>query len=295
MHACYIYIYIYNIYIYINISYPHIYIHKHMYVCMYVYIYICICAILFGTHSCKQMHWVCLLLPCISHPCVLPDYSLTGDGESIEQQLAELATDEVLEEAAEDGLENAIVANGSFDPMDLEGADQHSGFVAAADDVSDKEDSDEEPAATWEIGSGDACFICEGESSGASHAELPEAKSPAVGASAPTGAFKDMASFQFLNNLGMTEIPNVKACGIGVHCTICCWQVRYPCKSGQQSRARSWGNLKKGFVSPCRALLECLLWAWQSHLDLFPTCAHSKGKVQLLTGAIMADLGRDVK
>lgn len=157
------------------------------------------------------MQWVCLLLPCTFHRFLLPHFSLTGDGETIEQQLAELATDEVLEEAAEDVLENAIVAHGSCDPMELEGANPDSGNVAAADDVSNKVDSDEEPSGTWEIGSGDACFICEGESSEASHAELPEAKSPA-GASAPAGAFKDMASFQFLHNLRRTTNPYKPNC-----------------------------------------------------------------------------------
>ena len=52
---------------------------------------------------------------------------------------------------------------------------------------------------------------------------------------------------------------------------------------------------KKGFVPPCRALLECLLWCWEVHLAENPTCAVSAGKIQLLKGAIKADLGRDVK
>ena len=211
---------------------------------------------------------------------------LVGDEDEIEKQLAELAVDQVMEEAAEDGLESAMVAQPHPDPVEQEVVQPS----AQVQGDSEEEEEEEESKFTWELASGDAFFISKGP------AEAKPSAEAAKDVAAPIGTFKDMPSFQFLEQLGMTEIPNVEECGIGVHFTNNVWQVRYPCKSGKKSAARSWGVLKKkGFVSPCKALLECLHWAWQSHLEFNPDCAYTKGKVQVLKGAIMADLGRDVK
>eukprot|EP00438_Fugacium_kawagutii_P030026 Skav210977 [mRNA] locus=scaffold712:63115:72325:- [translate_table: standard] len=211
-------------------------------------------------------------------------------GDDVDAELALVAVDEVVGEAAEGALEAAM----TNDEMNMEAMESESGQPGdgpLGEDGEESLESDLDNAPVWEFGSGDAFFVSPGPESTSSTCE-PSPK----GTKAPSCTFKDMPSFTFLENLGLTEIPAVQGCGLGVHSTISCWQLRYPADSGPQSAARSWGNIKKrGFVSPCKALLQCLHWAWESHAALNPTCEYSKGRVQLLKGAILADLGRDVK
>ena len=76
--------------------------------------------------------------------------------------------------------------------------------------------------------------------------------------------FENVPAFAFLSKIGLTMLPNCPGVGIGIHATTKCWQIRYPA-DGQASVARSFGHLKKGFVSSSEALLRCLLWVWQQH------------------------------
>lgn len=210
-------------------------------------------------------------------------------GDDVEEQLALIAVDEVVGEAAEDGLE-AAMDNDEKNMEAMESECGQKGDGPLGEDGEDGDESDLDNAPVWELGSGDAFFVCPGPKSTSAHEPSPQGMKP------PSCTFKDMPSFTFLENLGLTELPSVQGCGLGVHSTISCWQLRYPSDSGPQSAARSWGDFKnKGFVSPCLALLQCLHWAWESHCAMNPTCVYSRGSVQLLKGAILADLGRDVK
>ncbi|CAL1125653.1 unnamed protein product [Cladocopium goreaui] len=200
----------------------------------------------------------------------------------------EMNLDEGGFEAAEDGLE----ANIPIDPEEEEHNAKESINVDKGDDFpcfgqSQDDASDEE--IVYEFKDCDAAFECVAT-------EATSSSEPAPVGVSPAGTIKTMAAFMFLEQVGLSEIPNVPGVGMGVHTTTQCWQIRYPRATGKQSAGRCWGDLKKkGFVPPCRALLECLLWCWEVHLAENPTCAVSAGKIQLLKGAIKADLGRDVK
>ena len=211
-----------------------------------------------------------------------------ADGDNVEEQLVALNQDEGGFEAAEDGLE----ANIPIDPEEEEHNAKESINVDKGDDFpcfgqSQDDASDEE--IVYEFKDCDAAFECVAT-------EATSSSEPAPVGVSPAGTIKTMAAFMFLEQVGLSEIPNVPGVGMGVHTTTQCWQIRYPRATGKQSPGRCWGDLKKkGFVPPCRALLECLLWCWEVHLAENPTCAVSAGKIQLLKGAIKADLGRDVK
>jgi hypothetical protein len=106
--------------------------------------------------------------------------------------------------------------------------------------------------------------------------------------------FETVPAFVFLREAGLTEIPNVIGCGIGIHHTTSTWQVRYPA-GHQKSTARTFGHVKKGYVSSAQALLQCLVWAWEQHQKLHPTCTTAEATVKLLKGALIAQLGFHVK
>eukprot|EP00438_Fugacium_kawagutii_P015564 Skav230977 [mRNA] locus=scaffold4:81200:81796:- [translate_table: standard] len=197
----------------------------------------------------------------------------------MEQQLVALNKDEPMLEAAEDGLEALIPAD-----------DEQEGSEAVNPQSTQDANafSEDEGQTVFEFKECDAMFECSAK-------EAPSCDLDVQVGVSPSGSFKDMAAFIFLSKVGLTEIPNVQGAGIGVHLTTKCWQVRYPNPTGKQSTARSWGDLKKGTVPPCRALLQCLLWCWESHHKVNPGCDITKSKIQLLKGALVADVGRDVK
>lgn len=203
-------------------------------------------------------------------------------------QLAEMNQDQPNEEAAEVGLE----ANMDSAPMHPDSVEGESLAVVAANeaDFADAESGDEGSNAgeVWEFTLGEASVVHEVKAVQKSD----DGTTPVT--QSPLGTFQTMASFLFLQGVGLTDLPNVEGVGIGVHLTIKSWQVRYPAQVGQQSAARCFGALKKGWVPPCRALLQCLLWCWETHLKENPSCPVSFGKVQLLKGAIKADLGKNV-
>eukprot|EP00438_Fugacium_kawagutii_P028480 Skav205456 [mRNA] locus=scaffold4682:42498:43100:- [translate_table: standard] len=199
----------------------------------------------------------------------------------MEAQLVALSKDDSTFEAAEDALEALIPAEDEH--QDPEAVNHHSDEDAPAS-------SEDEGETVFEFKDCDAMYECCSKETSSCDLDLQ------VGVS-PSGSFKDMAAFIFLNQVGLAEIPNVQGAGVGVHLTTKCWQVRYPNPTGKQSTARSWGNLKKGkgIVPPCRALLQCLLWCWESHDKVNPGCDITKTKIQLLKGALVADVGRDIK
>lgn len=205
-------------------------------------------------------------------------------------QLAEMNQDQLNEEAAESGLE-ANVENAPMHPDTVEG--ESSAAVAAYEVDFENAESDDEVSdagEVWEFTVGEASVVHEIKTVQKSD----DGTTPVT--QAPTsGTFQTMASYLFLQGVGLTDLPNIEGVGIGVHLTIKSWQVRYPAQVGQQSAARCFGALKKGWVPPCRALLQCLLWCWETHLKENPSCPVSAGKVQLLKGAIKADLGKNVE
>ena len=88
--------------------------------------------------------------------------------------------------------------------------------------------------------------------------------------------FKDVPAFVFLDNIGLTQLPNRVGVGVSFHGTTKVWQVRYPADD-KQSTARTFGHVKgKGHVSSCAALIQCLLWSWQQHAVKNPSCPVSK-------------------
>jgi len=207
--------------------------------------------------------------------------------EALNQEEAEF-------EAAEHGLEE-LIPNHAAEETDLfDGQDHH---MPDKDDHagpnahdSDHGFSEEEQEVVFEFDDCDAAFVCKGKGEeAAGSSDLPP-----VGV-VPSGTIKTTAAFLFLDQIGLTEVPNVQGVGMGVHLTTKCWQVRYPCGQGKKSAGRCWGVLKKGYIPPCRALLQCLLWCWEAHRKEHPHCTISAGKCQLLKGAILADVGRDVK
>lgn len=199
------------------------------------------------------------------------------------------AAGEINEEPAEAVLEANM-------PADLEVAEEieQTGKAGHNDHgaLSDNDDiASEDDGVSFELC--DTSFVCEGSTNASSSADTPSV------ATTPKGSgFLESPAFQFLNQLGMADLPNVTGCGLALHGTIQMWQVRYPtAEAGQKmSRARSWGHLpKKGHVSCCRALLEVLLWGWERHQAENPACAATKQKVCTLKGALVVGLGRDLK
>ena len=221
--------------------------------------------------------------------CLLHPLLLQGGVDDVDMQLAAMNNDESQQEMAEAALE-----------LNIDVAPEHPDAVGGGPPISldaniesggkDDGESDLDAGDVWEFTvSEDTSFheLKEMETTGDSE------QAPVSQASA-SGTFKHMAAFMFLEQVGLTELPNVPGVGIGVHLTIKSWQVRYPAETGQQSAARCYGQLKKQWVPPCRALLQCLLWCWEVHSQENPLCEVSESKITLLKGAIKADLGRDV-
>ena len=151
--------------------------------------------------------------------------------------------------------------------------------------------------AAWDFDDDSAVFILEdlGGAVKPSEAELPAPSPPtSVSAAVAGDKFETVPAFVFLREAGLTEIPNVIGCGIGIHHTTSTWQVRYP-PGHQKSTARTFGHVKKGYVSSAQALLQCLVWAWDQHQKLHPTCTTAEATVKLLKGALIAQLGFHVK
>ena len=145
----------------------------------------------------------------------------------------------------------------------------------------------------WTLDESGACFILgdpnkNEEVEGHSH-------TPPVAVNISNEKLADCPAFNFLETAGLTQLPNLKGVGIGVHYTTNTFQVRYPA-AHQKSTGRTFGNLKgKGYVPPVAALLQCLLWAWEQHASDNPNCTVSKERIQVLVGALKVNLGHDVK
>lgn len=196
--------------------------------------------------------------------------------------------------------EQALVAHAPLDhvanpEMEVEEDQPHVPEMEAAckSDPSESEKESEDPE--WHFEDSSAVFLL-GEIAEKSNEETSGDKATSTTAEvAVAGAkFSTVPAFVFLEQAGLTCVPLVSGCGIGIHHTISTWQVRYPAEH-QKSTARSFGNLKKGYVSAAEALLQCLLWAWQQHQKIYPDCDISKNKVNLLKGALVANLGFHVK
>ena len=162
-----------------------------------------------------------------------------------------------------------------------------SGDLKLAEEAEPADGIDESDAeVVWEIAT--KSFLCSPESSSPKQV-------PAAGAVAPSVTFKDLPAYHYLEAQGLTDIPNLQGCGLAIHSTISCWQIRYPVPAGRKaSCARSFGHLKKGYKSSCKALLQCLLWVWKTHLLQNPHCKYSKSRVSDLEMAIADDLGKDI-
>ena len=150
--------------------------------------------------------------------------------------------------------------------------------------VESEAESDEEVVLHFD--SADKAFMCK--------AADPEQSEAAV-AAAP-GTFKSTPSYVFLEERGLVSLPAVDGVGVAVHLTNSTWQVRYPPVPGKKgSRCRSWGKVaKKGYVPPCAALLQCLLWCWETHLERTGS-ALAKDQVEILKEALNSNVGSDVK
>ena len=160
-----------------------------------------------------------------------------ADGDNVEEQLVALNQDEGGFEAAEDGLE----ANIPIDPEEEEHNAKESINVDKGDDFpcfgqSQDDASDEE--IVYEFKDCDAAFECVAT-------EATSSSEPAPVGVSPAGTIKTMAAVMFLEQVGLSEIPNVPGVGMGVHTTTQCWQIRYPRATGKQSAGRCWGDLKK--------------------------------------------------
>ena len=143
----------------------------------------------------------------------------------------------------------------------------------------------------WTLDESGACFILGDPSKD----EEIDADSPPVSVKISNEKLADCPAFNFLECAGLTQLPNLKGVGIGIHYTTNTFQVRYPA-AHQKSTGRTFGNLKgKGYVPPVAALLECLLWAWEQHASNNPGCTVSKERIQVLIGALKVKLGHDVK
>lgn len=94
----------------------------------------------------------------------------------------------------------------------------------------------------------DAVFVFSDEGDGDDNVKFQEGKSEgSVSMNFSGGTFDEMPAWKFLSSMNMTELPNMKGVGVGVHLTTCCWQIRYPPTSPgkQASVARSWGKLSR--------------------------------------------------
>ncbi|CAK9039312.1 unnamed protein product, partial [Durusdinium trenchii] len=212
----------------------------------------------------------------------------TEDPE-LEAQLAMISECNAVDKGAEEDLELNMKPEQEQNQDHNEANPDKEDEVMELEIANPGESEDEEIEYDFSTG---VNFVCDGPS-GVSSSD----PSPPIAVAPPSASFKDMPAFVFLEKLNLTELPHVNGAGIGVHVTIQAWQVRYPPSGSQKaSCARSWGNLsKKGFVSQCKALLECLLWAWERHLAENPSCSVSQTKVGMLKGALIADLGRHLE
>eukprot|EP00435_Cladocopium_sp_Y103_P023018 s1373_g5.t1 len=181
----------------------------------------------------------------------------------------------VVDDHAQDGQPNAEEADLEelFGPMEIE----------ESFDFSDE--------TVWKVGDG-VSFVVSQEDLPLDENSIDPPQKP-VAKAISGDRFKDVPAFQFLEKIHLTELPNIPGTGIGIHHTTNTWQVRYPAAT-KQSVARTFGHTKKGFVYPVQALLECLLWAWQQHLEKNPLCATSKERIQVIQGALKVNLGHDV-
>lgn len=162
----------------------------------------------------------------------------------MEQQLVAMHQDEPTCEAAEDALEALIPPNTENEEANPGGEGHHDPNGPPCDDaVGDSEGNDaSDEEVVWEFKDCEVAFECEAKAS--------SSKELCIG-TVPSGSIKTMPAFMFLDQIGLAEVPNVTGVGMGVHTTTQCWQVRYPCESGQQSAGRKWGTLKnKGYVPP---------------------------------------------
>lgn len=214
----------------------------------------------------------------------------TAEAAEVDGELALMDMEEEQFEKAEDALAANTACSEVADPT-------NEAVVEPADEaMADQEDggkaevsSDEE--VTWDL-SGDSVFIV-----GLENGEKPkndDETKPSCSKQIPSQRFNQMESFLFLEKFDLTRLPDIDGAGIGVHTTTCVWQVRYP-GDGKQSCARSYGDLKtKGYVPPCRALLQCLLWSWKQHGLKHGSCDLVKERIQKLTGALNLDLGHHI-
>lgn len=211
-----------------------------------------------------------------------------AEGDDIEEELLQVAQCDTVEEPAEQDLEANM-------PADLEAGEeegvQHETEVHQEDvEMLEEESADEADPVQF-----DDCavtFICGEIASAGSSDKVPEVVAP------KHASFQESPAFKLLESLEMTELPNVAGCGLALHGTINMWQLRYPASEPgeKMSCARSWGELpKKGYVSCCKALVQVLLWGWERHAAEHPECAVAKQKISLLQGALVADIGRDLK
>lgn len=178
-------------------------------------------------------------------------------------------------------------------PLDVVPGDEFVADEPACDDGSDdaSETGSQSGDGVWTITDSGAIFTVESEdksSVGSSEAEK-------VGIPMSPEKFNDVKAFVMLSAIGLTEIPNVQGCGIGIHFTTNTWQVRYPSEK-KASTARTFGDhvKGKGKVSCSAALLQCLLWAWQQHGQKNPSCAVCKHRITILQGALNVGLGSEV-
>ena len=130
-------------------------------------------------------------------------------------ELAALANEETVEEAAEDALVAAMSNKEIMEPSEellesVEGKECQKEEIqekqVESDDNNDADESDDE--VTWELQSGDHFYMCEG-SAGVSCSD----PAPPEGVKAPSGTFKELPAFVFLEQFGLTDIPNVQECG----------------------------------------------------------------------------------
>lgn len=151
-----------------------------------------------------------------------------------------------------------------------------------------EEDVEFNEGAVWKLGEGEGASFLVSEDATLVE-ESHEAKKP-VSKMIPGDGFKSIPAFVFLEQIHLTQLPNVPGTGIGIHNTTNTWQVRYPAGT-QSSCGRTFGETKKGFVPPVKALLECLLWAWQQHFKANPSCSVSQERIQIISGALSVNLG----
>lgn len=145
----------------------------------------------------------------------------------------------------------------------------------------------------WQIGENTASFLVADSKQHDHEPSSPEGQTSPVEKAIAADKFQHVPAFLYLQELNLTELPNVGGTGIGIHFTTNTWQVRYPAGS-QKSTARTFGHLTKGWKSSSTALLECLAWAWKQHSGLNPGCSTSKARFQALESALNNGLGKDL-